>query len=86
MATHTINVTVNGAEQTAEVDSRLLLVHFMRDQLRLTGTHIGCDTTHCGACTVQPPLPLSVSFHLKEQHLLPLKSRMPQILKSHCYA
>jgi carbon-monoxide dehydrogenase small subunit len=52
MAKHTIRVTVNGTAQEAEVDSRLLLVHFLRDTLRLTGTHIGCDTTHCGACTV----------------------------------
>jgi len=52
MAKHAIQVTVNGAAQTAEVDSRLLLVHFIREVLRLTGTHIGCDTTHCGACTV----------------------------------
>ena len=52
MATHTINLTVNGAAQKAEVESRLLLVHLLRESLRLTGTHIGCDTTHCGACTV----------------------------------
>ena len=52
MATHNIKVTVNGSEHEANVDSRLLLVHFLRDDLRLTGTHIGCDTTHCGACTV----------------------------------
>ena len=52
MAKHQISVTVNGAEHQAEVDSRLLLVHFIRDEIRLTGTHIGCDTTHCGACTV----------------------------------
>ena len=52
MAKHTIQVTVNGSAHEAEVDSRLLLVHFLRDSLRLTGTHIGCDTTHCGACTV----------------------------------
>ena len=52
MATHTIRVTVNGAPREAVVDSRLLLVHFLREALRLTGTHIGCDTTHCGACTV----------------------------------
>jgi aerobic carbon-monoxide dehydrogenase small subunit len=49
---HTITVTVNGTAQRAEVEARLLLVHFLRDSLRLTGTHIGCDTTHCGACTV----------------------------------
>jgi len=53
MAKHSITVTVNGAPQKAEVESRLLLVHFLRENLRLTGTHIGCDTTHCGACTVQ---------------------------------
>jgi len=52
MATHAIRVTVNGVAHEAEVESRLLLVHFLRDRLRLTGTHIGCDTTHCGACTV----------------------------------
>ena len=52
MSKHTISVTVNGAAQAAEVDSRLLLVHFIREQLALTGTHIGCDTTSCGACTV----------------------------------
>ncbi len=52
MAIHGIRVKVNGVEQKAEVESRLLLVHFIRDVLRLTGTHIGCETTHCGACTV----------------------------------
>lgn len=43
---------VNGVEHAAEVEPRLLLVHFLRENLRLTGTHIGCDTSHCGACTV----------------------------------
>jgi carbon-monoxide dehydrogenase small subunit len=52
MAKHKIRVSVNGTGCEAEVESRLLLVHFIRDVLRLTGTHIGCDTTHCGACTV----------------------------------
>jgi aerobic carbon-monoxide dehydrogenase small subunit len=52
MATHKISVKVNGAAREAEVESRLLLVHLIRENLRLTGTHIGCDTTHCGACTV----------------------------------
>jgi carbon-monoxide dehydrogenase small subunit len=52
MAMHKISVTVNGTARTAEVESRLLLVHFIREGLRLTGTHIGCDTSHCGACTV----------------------------------
>ena len=47
-----IKVTVNGEERTGEVEPRLLLVHFIRETLGLTGTHIGCDTTHCGACTV----------------------------------
>ena len=52
MATHTIHVTVNGTEHEATVESRLLLVHLIRETLKLTGTHIGCDTSHCGACTV----------------------------------
>jgi aerobic carbon-monoxide dehydrogenase small subunit len=52
MAKHKIKVKVQGAEHEAEVESRLLLVHFLREVLGLTGTHIGCDTTHCGACTV----------------------------------
>jgi len=47
-----ITVMVNGEQRSAEVEPRLLLVHFLREKLRLTGTHIGCDTTHCGACTV----------------------------------
>lgn len=47
-----ISVTVNGAEHTAEVEPRLLLVDFIRSNLKLTGTHIGCDTTSCGVCTV----------------------------------
>jgi len=49
---HKISVTVNGAAREAEVESRLLLVHFIRENLRLTGTHVGCDTSHCGVCTV----------------------------------
>lgn len=48
----TITVTVNGVSHTATVEPRLLLVHFLREVLNLTGTHIGCDTTSCGACTV----------------------------------
>ena len=47
-----VTVTVNGQPRTAEVEPRLLLVHFLRGQLGLTGTHVGCDTTSCGACTV----------------------------------
>ncbi len=52
MSMHKIRVTVNGEAKEAEVESRLLLVHLLREVFRLTGTHIGCDTTHCGACTV----------------------------------
>ncbi|MGH7467869.1 MAG: (2Fe-2S)-binding protein [Longimicrobiales bacterium] len=52
MATHHIRVNVNGTVREAEVESRLLLVHLLRENLKLTGTHIGCETTHCGACTV----------------------------------
>jgi carbon-monoxide dehydrogenase small subunit len=51
-SSHKISVTVNGTAHAVEVESRLLLVHLIREDLRLTGTHIGCDTTHCGACTV----------------------------------
>lgn len=47
-----ITVTVNGSEQTADVEPRMLLVDFIRRELALTGTHIGCDTTSCGVCTV----------------------------------
>jgi aerobic carbon-monoxide dehydrogenase small subunit len=47
-----VQLTVNGEKHEADVEPRLLLVHFIREVLRLTGTHIGCDTTHCGACTV----------------------------------
>jgi carbon-monoxide dehydrogenase small subunit len=47
-----VSVTVNGAERSAEVEPRLLLVHFLRETLELTGTHVGCDTSNCGACTV----------------------------------
>src|SRR5437879_12370297 len=47
-----VSMTVNGKVRKATVDQRVLLVYFLRDQLRLTGTHIGCDTSQCGACTV----------------------------------
>jgi carbon-monoxide dehydrogenase small subunit len=47
-----VAVTVNGQAVTAEVEARTLLVEFLRDRLRLTGTHVGCDTAQCGACTV----------------------------------
>jgi aerobic carbon-monoxide dehydrogenase small subunit len=53
MATKKIlRVKVNGRDQVAEIEPRLLLVHFIREVLALTGTHVGCDTTNCGACTV----------------------------------
>ena len=47
-----ITVTINGTAHTAEVEPRLLLVHFIRENLSMTGTHIGCDTSSCGACTI----------------------------------
>ena len=47
-----VNIKVNGAEQSADVEPRTLLVPFLREQLGLTGTHVGCDTSQCGACTV----------------------------------
>jgi len=47
-----IQVTVNGITHTSDVEPRLLLVHYLRDVLNLTGTHVGCDTSQCGACTV----------------------------------
>jgi aerobic carbon-monoxide dehydrogenase small subunit len=52
MSTRTITLKVNGEMVEASVEPRLLLVHFLRENLGLTGTHIGCDTTSCGACTV----------------------------------
>lgn len=50
---HEVCVHVNGRPHTVEVESRTLLVHFLRDKLGLTGTHVGCDTSQCGACTVE---------------------------------
>jgi carbon-monoxide dehydrogenase small subunit len=47
-----VEITVNGQPHSREIEPRLLLVHFLRDTLSLTGTHVGCDTTSCGACTV----------------------------------
>ena len=47
-----VSMTVNGRRRSAQVEPRLLFVHFLREQLNLTGTHIGCDTSQCGACTV----------------------------------
>lgn len=52
MSQHEIRLTVNGEQVTRQVEARTLLVHFVREHLELTGTHIGCDTTSCGACTV----------------------------------
>ena len=52
MSQHDIKVSVNGEEHGGSVEGRTLLVHFIRENLSLTGTHIGCDTTSCGACTV----------------------------------
>ena len=51
-STATVRVSVNGERRESEVEARLLLVHYLRDVLGLTGTHVGCDTTNCGACTV----------------------------------
>lgn len=53
MSKHPIKVTVNGETVEREVEARTLLVHFIREVLELTGTHVGCDTTSCGACTVR---------------------------------
>ena len=50
--TSPVTVTVNGEARSTEVENRLLLVHFLRQTMGLTGTHVGCDTTSCGACTV----------------------------------
>ena len=52
MAKSQVTMTINGREIDALVEPRMLLVHFLREQQNLTGTHIGCETTHCGACTV----------------------------------
>ena len=52
MAKSQISVTVNGETVEALVEPRTLLIHFLREQLNLTGPHIGCDTSHCGACTI----------------------------------
>ncbi len=51
-STRDVTITVNGTSTTRSVEPRLLLVHYLRDVLNLTGTHIGCDTSQCGACTV----------------------------------
>ena len=51
-STYPLRIVVNGEERRTEVEARLLLVHYLRETLGLTGTHVGCDTTSCGACTV----------------------------------
>ena len=48
-----VRMKVNGEEVSADIEPRMLLVHFLRERLNLTGAHIGCDTSHCGACTVE---------------------------------
>ena len=52
MNTMNVSMTVNGQQRSGDVEPRLLLVHFIRDVLGLTGTHVGCDTSQCGACTI----------------------------------
>jgi aerobic-type carbon monoxide dehydrogenase small subunit (CoxS/CutS family) len=52
MSVHPVQVTINGVEYEREVDARKLLIHFVRDDLDLTGSHIGCDTGNCGACSM----------------------------------
>ena len=52
MSTHSVSLTVNGETRTIDVEPRRLLVHAIREDLGLTGTHVGCDTSNCGACTV----------------------------------
>jgi carbon-monoxide dehydrogenase small subunit len=52
MSEHEVTLTINGESVTRSVEARMLLVHFIREDLSLTGTHIGCDTTSCGACTI----------------------------------
>ena len=52
MSKHTVSIDINGTTVNKEVDSRMLLIHFIREELQMTGTHIGCDTSSCGACTI----------------------------------
>ena len=52
MSKSNVSMTVNGKSVSAEVESRVLLIHFLRENLSITGPHIGCETSHCGACTV----------------------------------
>ena len=52
MSKHSVIIDINGKTVNKEVDSRMLLIHFIREELQMTGTHIGCDTSSCGACTI----------------------------------
>src|SRR5450759_1511797 len=61
---HKVSTTVNGTRREHEVESRLLLVHYLRDVVGLTGTHIGCDTSQCGACT--PGFIMSAAYLLSQ--------------------
>src|SRR6266550_326727 len=79
-----INVSVNGVSQQHEVEPRLLLVHYLRDLLGLTGTHIGCETSLCGACTIFVAAPaINTSW---KRSSLPPKSLESDVwsLKSEC--
>ena len=67
----TISVDVNGDVYERDVDARRLLVHFIRDELELTGTHIGCDTGNCGACTVHLERHGAARHRLGHYFLLP---------------
>ncbi|MDJ0274378.1 MAG: (2Fe-2S)-binding protein [Nitrososphaerota archaeon] len=62
MGRHKISVVVNGVKKELDVESRLLAVHMIRELLNLTGTHIGCDTSNCGACTILVRFPWSEDF------------------------
>jgi len=72
-----ITVTVNGAERTADVEPRLLLAHLLRETFGLTGTHVGCDTTSCGACTILldgvPVKSCTMEGMMKDGHLHPVQ-------------
>ena len=63
MSEHAISMVVNGVARTSTVPARLLLVHYLREVLGLTGTHVGCDTTSCGACTVLLDRPAREVLH-----------------------
>jgi carbon-monoxide dehydrogenase small subunit len=75
MSKHNVKVKVNGVEYEHEIESRLLLIHYLRDVLGFTGPHVGCDTTHCGACTV-----LMDGFSVKSCTLLTLQADGREVL------